>query len=459
VADLARTPIRLAVVLAVAVVALFEVLTLLQGVRSTQRLQARATHDVQRAVEDARGQLVVGLEERGPRSWRAVATRAVQRELAAEVEVLDPQGRVLLAHPVPPPVSHTLSPEDRVRVDRGRVLTFVVGSGTSLRALSYLGFDSGGRSLLLRLATPVPDLEEERQERRQILLGHGAALGALLLAAVLVLLPPRPVPSRASRGALHAYEEAVELLRDRDQEMTARHEAERQRMEDALREKEAFARAGELTAGIVHEVRNGLGTIVGYARLLERAEPGVDAGDAARSIREECETLETVVRRFSEFIRVERLNLSELDLARLLSRVVSREVRGAETVSVSLVGLDESLPVRGDEELLERAFENLVRNAVEAVGEGPGRIEIEAQADLGELEIRISDDGPGLSPDHPGEIRPFFTTRTGGLGLGLPLARKILLLHAGSLELLEGPEGGVTVLVILPVLPVRGLEV
>jgi signal transduction histidine kinase len=443
------------VVLALAVVALFEVLTLLQGLRSTQRLQARATHDVQRAVEDARGQLVVALEERGPPGWRAAAARALERELAAEVEVLDLRGRVLLAHPAPPPVSHTLPPEDRARVGRGPVLTFVVGSGTSLRALSYLGFGSGGRPLLLRLATPVPDLEEERQERRQVLLGHGAALGALLLAAVLVLLPRRPVSARASQGALDAYEEAMELLRDRGEEMTARHEAERLRMEDALREKEAFARAGELTAGIVHEVRNGLGTIVGYARLLERTEPGVDPGDAGRFIREECETLETVVRRFNEFIRVERLNLSELDLARLLSRVVSREVRGREAVSVSLVGLDELLPIRGDEELLERAFENLVRNAAEAAGEGGGSIEIEAEADEGQVEIRISDDGPGLSPDHPGEVRPFFTTRTGGLGLGLPLARKILLLHAGSLELLEGPEGGVTVLVILPV---RGLE-
>jgi two-component system nitrogen regulation sensor histidine kinase GlnL len=66
------------------------------------------------------------------------------------------------------------------------------------------------------------------------------------------------------------------------------------------------------------------------------------------------------------------------------------------------------------------------------------------------VEIRISDDGPGLPPDHPGEIRPFFTTRAGGLGLGLPLARKILLLHGGSLRLEAHPEGGVMVLVQLP---------
>ena len=448
-ADSARTPLRLGVVLALAVVALFEVLTLLQGVRSTQRLQARATHDVQRTVEDGRGRLTEGLEQRGRAGWGDAAVQALNLRLASEVEVLDPQGRVLFAHPASPPVAHTLGPEEHRRIRGGHVLTFVAHRGTALRALSYLGFSSGGRPLVLRLATPVPDLEEERRERRQILLGHGAALGALLLAAVLVLLPRRGGRA-APQGALHAYEEAMELLRDRGEEMTARHEAERQRMEDAIREKDALARAGELTAGIVHEVRNGLGTIVGYARLLERGEPAVDAREAAGSIREECETLEVVVRRFNEFIRQERLNLAELDLARLLSRVVAREIRGREGIAPSLFGLEQPLVLRGDEELLERAFENLVRNAAEAAGEGGGRVEIQASADEEQVEIRISDDGPGLPPDHPGEIRPFFTTRAGGLGLGLPLARKILLLHGGSLRLETHAEGGVMVLVQLP---------
>jgi signal transduction histidine kinase len=433
------------------VVALFEVLTLLQGVRSTQRLQARVSHDVQGDVEAARGRLTAGIGTRGRAGWIDAAARARDLGLAREVEVLDLQGRVLMAHPTPPPVSHVLRPRDREGMEAGRVLTFIAGSGTSLRAISYLAFDSEGRPFMLRLATPVPDLEEERRERQQVLLGHGAALGALLLAAALVLLPPRREPTASPRGALHAYEEAMELLRDQGVEMTARHEAERRRMEDALHEKDALARAGELTAGIVHEVRNGLGTIVGYARLLERGEQPLEATKAGRSIREECETLEAVVRRFHEFIRQERLNLAPLDLTRVLSRVVDREVGGREGVTPSLRGVDRPLALRGDEELLERAFENLVRNAAEAAGEGGGHLEIEAGVDGPWVEVRIADDGPGLSPDHPSEVRPFFTTKAGGLGLGLPLARKILLLHGGSLRLVEGADGGVTAVVGLPV--------
>ena len=69
-------------------------------------------------------------------------------------------------------------------------------------------------------------------------------------------------------------------LRDRGQAMSERHEQETRRMADRIREQEAMARAGELTAGIVHEVRNGLGTIVGYARLLERGSGQSGAAEA-----------------------------------------------------------------------------------------------------------------------------------------------------------------------------------
>jgi two-component system sensor histidine kinase TtrS len=66
------------------------------------------------------------------------------------------------------------------------------------------------------------------------------------------------------------------------------------------------------------------------------------------------------------------------------------------------------------------------------------------------VEVHIDDDGPGLPPDHPGYVRPFFTTKPGGLGLGLPIARKILLLHGGVLELLDREPRGVSARVVIP---------
>ena len=113
----------------------------------------------------------------------------------------------------------------------------------------------------------------DRREWQQMFLGHAATLLVLFLVGGLVLAPRRGEAEAAPPRALVAYEEAMERLRDHGEEQTVRHEAERRQLEEVLRDKEALARAGELTAGIVHEVRNGLGTIVGYARLIENTAP------------------------------------------------------------------------------------------------------------------------------------------------------------------------------------------
>ena len=175
-----------------------------------------------------------------------------------------------------------------------------------------------------------------------------------------------------------------------------------------------------------------------------------EAAAEARAILDECATLETVVRRFSDFVRLERLQLADTDLGPLAARVVARERRGHERVEARLVGLDAPLVVRADEELLERALENVVRNAVQAASTGGGHLEIRAERTPGGVELRVEDDGPGLAADHPGEVKPFYTTRPGGLGLGLPLARKIVLLHGGELALEQRSPVGARVRLRLP---------
>lgn len=441
---------RLGVALALAVVALFEVLSLLQGVRSVRRLRARVADEAAQRVEAARAGLDAALAGGGTAAWDQAASLALSLGLASEVEAIDPSGRVLYSRPTLAPVAHSLRPEERQRIAAGAALSAVAHEGPVVRALVYLPLRGPGAPGVLRLAAAAHDLEDELRERQQVFLGHLASLAALALAAALVLLPGEAERPPPAEGALVAYEQAMERLRDRGEEMTARHEAERLRMEEAIREKEALARAGELTGGIAHEVRNGLGTILGYARMLERASLPEDPAAAARAIREECETLETVVRRFTDFVKLERLNLGECDLARLLARVVAREQRAREEVRPRLVGLDAPLVVLADEELLERAFENVVRNAVQAAAEGGRHVEVTGRESDGQVEVTVDDDGPGLPPGFPPGIRPFYTTRPGGLGLGLALARKIVLLHGGSLELTGRASGGARVEVRLP---------
>ncbi|HZO09980.1 MAG TPA: HAMP domain-containing sensor histidine kinase [Myxococcota bacterium] len=447
-AEPGRGSLRLGAVLALAVVALFEVLALAHGVRSARRLRSRVAQDAARGVEAARPALDPMLA-RGREAWDEAAGTAIAQGLASEVEVVDGDGAVAYSRPHGAPVVHRPGEAERRELAAGRSATALAREGPELRVLTYLPLPPAQAGQFFRLAARAPDLEDEAREWQTVLLGHAAALSALALAVVLVLWPRGAAVAAANDGALTAYEVAMGRLRDRGQELSDRYEEQTQLMEERLRELEAMARAGELTAGIVHEVRNGLGTIVGYARLLERGSRE-QASKEARAILDECATLETVVRRFTDFVKLDKLQLADIDLAPLTARVVARERRGHEAVVARLLGLDSPVVVRADEELLERALENVVRNAVQAAAVGGGHVELRAERMASGVVLHVEDDGPGLAADHPGHVRPFYTTRPGGLGLGLPLARKIVLLHGGELSLERRVPKGARVVLRLP---------
>jgi signal transduction histidine kinase len=446
-AEMQRHSLRLAILLAFVLTGFVEVRAIVHGVRSQARLRERVVACVREDVLRELPALHAALAGGGAESWDQAAAVALGASLGSEVEVFDMSGKPLMSRPTVPPVGHW--PRDSAALTQGNVYTVAVQSGPACRALTYVPFGSA-RPLVLRIATRVPDLEAELQERQQTFISHLVALGVLALAGVLALLPaaaPAPPPSSYALGA---YEQAMERLRDQGQALSQQHEAERRRMEEQIRDIEAMARAGELTAGIVHEVRNGLSTILGYARLVERgADPST--GEAALRIREECETLETVIRRFMDFVRRETLTLAPFDLKRMLGRVIARESRGRVGGTVTLSRGEEATMIVGDEELVERAFENLVRNAREAAG-ASGHVWVDVQIEGGATvaTVDVSDDGPGLPAGRGDELRPFFTTKAGGLGLGLPIALKIVRLHEGTLSLRPRAPRGLTVKVQLP---------
>jgi signal transduction histidine kinase len=447
-ADLSRPSLRVGVGLAILVLVLVEVLTLVQTVRSQARARARVLRSAAQPLSAARHALETALRPGGRQSWLLAAEEALRVTPAAEAELFDGSGQRLLAHPGAAPVEHWPAPPEAARLRAGEVVTVGPVAGDSARVLSYSSFTSGDAPVILRLSTPVPDLVEELREDRQLLVGHAAALVVVLVAGGMALFPSRSGTGAASDRALDAYEAAMGRLRDEGQARTLRHDAERRRLEELFKDREAMARAGELTAGIVHEVRNGLGTVVGYARLVEQAAALPAAREAGAGIRAECETLETVIRRFMEFMREETLNVGPFDLARMLSRVAARESRGGPGGEVTLPRGDLGT-LSGDEALLERAFENLVRNAREAAGTG-GHVWIDVARDAAAAVVTVSDDGPGLTPAARQKLRPFFTTKAGGLGLGLPLALKIVRLHEGEVVFASRSPRGLRVEVRLP---------
>jgi signal transduction histidine kinase len=296
------------------------------------------------------------------------------------------------------------------------------------------------------LSSELPDLTADLRERRLQMIAHGATLLVLVLAGAVLAAPARRDSRETAPSALLAYEEAMGRLRHRGEELQELHAAERRRMEGEMQDKEALARAGELTAGMAHELRNGLGTILGYARLVEHEQTSSEVGDAAKSIRQECETLEAVIRRFMDYVKRDTLNRVAFDVRRMFSRILARDKLGVAQVTIRDGNLGD---LWGDEALLEAAFENLIRNAREAAGPG-GHVWVESRREGDEVVVRVSDDGPGMSPSVRAELRPFFTTKPGGLGLGLALALKLVRLHGGTLAFGERTPQGLVVTVGIP---------
>jgi signal transduction histidine kinase len=435
-----RRWLRLLLGVGVVALAALQVDGLVRTFHGEARVREQALRVARETVIDRRDALAAALAPGGEPAYHAAA-------LIVPLEIFDASRRLIFAAPEPSEISHWPSAADLALIRKGAALTWGPFAGDPVETATYLLLKAGDQPVIVRVVLPAPGLVEEEQAQRQAAMAHGVAL-ALLLLLVVLMLRPAPVEDLGPGAAMRAYEEAMGRLQQHGARVSQEHAAERQRLRTELDDKDAMARAGELTAGIVHEVRNGLGTIVGYARLIERSESSPDAQDAARLIREECATLETVVRRFVDFVKRETLSLAPLELGRMLGRVAAREGRARAGVTLVLPSPIPEETVVGDEEMLERAFENLIRNACEAAGSS-GHVWVDVERASAEVvRVHIADDGPGIPPERRQAIRPF-TTSKGGLGLGLPIALKIIHLHEGSLQLGDRPPRGLLVTVEL----------
>jgi PAS domain S-box-containing protein len=216
--------------------------------------------------------------------------------------------------------------------------------------------------------------------------------------------------------------------------------------------KENLARLGEMAAGIAHEFRNGLATIMGNARLLEQATPA-ESGEIREALLSESQTLARVVAEFLQFARPEPLHLETVDLAAVVSGLVSELNPRAAGLGIELSWGGEPVSLEADELLLRKAIQNLLSNAMESLTEAStenGRVRVELATRDGFAVIRVVDNGPGVDPRHREKIfTPFFTLKEGGTGLGLSVVQKIAVSHNGRVEL-EHTSSGASFVLRLP---------
>jgi signal transduction histidine kinase len=216
-------------------------------------------------------------------------------------------------------------------------------------------------------------------------------------------------------------------------------------LEARVREMQTLADLGEISAGIAHEFRNSLSTILGYLKLARREPLPEDAGKRVRNAEEEAAELSRAVEGLLSFARPMHGEFQPADLAELVRETAERLERNTGGIRFDLDL--EPVQIAADRALLARAIENLLRNSIEAIGQKPeptGTISVRTRANPSPT-LQIEDDGVGLAAeDAPRLMLPFQSDRASGLGLGLPLARKIALLHGGTLRLSGDPGRGAT---------------
>jgi PAS domain S-box-containing protein len=214
-------------------------------------------------------------------------------------------------------------------------------------------------------------------------------------------------------------------------------------IESQMELRDKLSSLGEISAGIAHELRNPMGVIAGYTKLLSKKidaalKPTVDA------ISGEITVMDRIISDFLSFAKPASLAISEINLRKMIGNCISIAVGERDDISLA-VDIPDLPAFRGDEVLLRQAFINLIQNSVEAMPQG-GSFSLRAvwtSDPAGSfLNIVLSDTGHGIPDEIKNKIfLPFFTTKEKGTGLGLAIVHKIIISHSGSISVESSGEG------------------
>ena len=221
-------------------------------------------------------------------------------------------------------------------------------------------------------------------------------------------------------------------------------------IESELELSRRMAAIGRLTSGVGHEVKNPINAIVVHLELLKTklggaSEPAVRHLDV---IDAEIHRLDRVVQTLVDFTRPVDLELCEQDLRPVIGDVLTLSAAELSTRNVILLSRlpDHPLTANVDADLLKQAVLNVIQNGAQAMPNG-GSLQVVLEEDPAPganiAVLRIADQGPGIPEEIRGKIFDlYFTTKSGGSGIGLAMTYRILQLHNGSIEVQSEPGRG-----------------
>lgn len=276
-------------------------------------------------------------------------------------------------------------------------------------------------------------------------------------------VPPARGDARDLAELIGAFNEVTARLQGTHEQLrgeVARLTRELGEANQQLERSRRLAALGEMAAGIAHEVRNPLGCIRLYARMLQQdlADRAPEL-DIVRRIDAAAKGLDSVVGDVLAFAREMKIHPESVGVRDLLERALEAcrhdGLPGWRRVAIEWAGVGDDAAITADPGLVQQALVNIIRNAIEAMTETPGatgtlRLGFRA-AEIGHPgqpaaragAIRIADTGPGVSEEVLRRMfNPFFTTRRAGTGLGLAIVHRIMDAHGGRVWVRNNPAGG-----------------
>ena len=231
-----------------------------------------------------------------------------------------------------------------------------------------------------------------------------------------------------------------------------------QECERRARQSEHLAEVGRLTGGLAHEIRNPLSTLTLNLQLLREdlIRPGssIDTRVVARldSLEQEARRLKTILDDFLKFAGRHEVHLRPQPIGPVLAEAAAfyseRLQRGGIQMRTRFA--DGLPPVALDADCFKQAVSNLILNAEAAMPRG-GELLLTAEPERRGAAVHVTDTGAGIPPEGLDKIfEPYYSTRPGGTGLGLPMVRRIVQEHGGSIEVHSEVGRGTRLTIHLP---------
>ncbi len=232
----------------------------------------------------------------------------------------------------------------------------------------------------------------------------------------------------------------------------------RQMREDEI-ESEKMNALTMLAAGVAHEIGNPLNSLNIHLQLVQRKLKKVEDHGLRKEVDEllevargEIQRLDLIVEKFLSAVRPTQLQTSPVDLNEMVRNAVKfmeAEIQDRR-IDVNLKLAPDVPGLQLDKDQIKQALYNLLRNACQAIG-SDGELTIAVGVDDHNVSVRISDTGPGVTPEKMGKVfEPYFTTKKAGSGLGLLIVRRIVREHGGEVEFESEQGKGATVTIYLP---------